>query len=534
VRNYLELVNLRLSGLGFDTSISYPGRSLDPNLTLLRGWPAPMRVQSNGSVMGPFPVWFSLLSWLPYTLFGLRGLLLLPLLGGVASAVLAGLLAERWVAGRGWLAVLLTALATPVFFYSEVFWEHTPALAAVLGGLVLMMYFEPAGFAPGLCLIAVGALPRREMLIAQVCGLGWTTYRLALSRTAGLARTALNAMLGAGLIALAQLPWRQSSEAPLQELANASQRSASSLTSPDQGWLSGPIRLGDQIVAGVFNNDSNSALVGQPWSALTVLACLLAVLAMTLHGHWKWLAVALSAITVALPAGVNAFSEMDIVATHGLVVSAPMLLAAVALLRVRAHAGSGLLLTSAILFAAAQTYLLRGGLEWGPRMALLVYPIAAVLIATCPAPRGGLSRASAAFALVLLVGLSVATEARGLGQLRSKLAYLSAWSEALIGLPQSVVLTDIWWLPLVTAPAYYHHQFFFAHEEMVQPLYQQPSVRSGQQQVLWFGGPEVPAWLGPYFEPISGRNAGGQALWIVALRPRAVLTPAPIAAHTTA
>jgi len=48
-----------------------------------------------------FPVWFSALSWVPFQLFGFEGCSLLPILGSIATAGSAGLLAEHFRAGRG-------------------------------------------------------------------------------------------------------------------------------------------------------------------------------------------------------------------------------------------------------------------------------------------------------------------------------------------------------------------------------------------------------------------------------------------------
>jgi len=78
-----------------------------------------------------------------HELGGLRGILLLPMLGGCLSALAARALARR-IAARdrdraGWVTFWAVSLATPVVVYSLDFWEHTLGLAAMLWGVVALL-----------------------------------------------------------------------------------------------------------------------------------------------------------------------------------------------------------------------------------------------------------------------------------------------------------------------------------------------------------------------------------------------------------
>ncbi len=73
-----------------------------------------------------------------YELAGLRGILLLPMLGGVATAAAARALSRR-LGGRGDLAFWTIGLATPVVVYALDFWEHTLGLALMAWGTVLLL-----------------------------------------------------------------------------------------------------------------------------------------------------------------------------------------------------------------------------------------------------------------------------------------------------------------------------------------------------------------------------------------------------------
>jgi hypothetical protein len=77
-----------------------------------------------------------------YDLGGLRGILLLPMLGGCLCALAARALARRLAAHDreriGWVAFWAVGLATPVAVYSLDFWEHTLGLAAMLWAVVAL------------------------------------------------------------------------------------------------------------------------------------------------------------------------------------------------------------------------------------------------------------------------------------------------------------------------------------------------------------------------------------------------------------
>ena len=110
-----------------DFSIPWPGRELDAELRY-NPLPAPFGYVLKGKLYGTFSAPFVLLSAGAHSLFGRHGLFMLPLVGGLLTLVgvwrLAGLLPGA--PGGRLVAVLITALGTPLLFYSVTFWEHTP------------------------------------------------------------------------------------------------------------------------------------------------------------------------------------------------------------------------------------------------------------------------------------------------------------------------------------------------------------------------------------------------------------------------
>jgi hypothetical protein len=75
-----------------------------------------------------------------YRLGGYRAALLLPMLGGVATAFVARGLARRVRPGTdGWLAFWLVGLASPITIYALDFWEHTLGVACMAGAVLALL-----------------------------------------------------------------------------------------------------------------------------------------------------------------------------------------------------------------------------------------------------------------------------------------------------------------------------------------------------------------------------------------------------------
>lgn len=73
-----------------------------------------------------------------YELGGIQAALLLPMLGGVLSALAARALARRLGGGSGWPTFWAIGLATPVAIYALDFWEHSVGLALTLWAVVFL------------------------------------------------------------------------------------------------------------------------------------------------------------------------------------------------------------------------------------------------------------------------------------------------------------------------------------------------------------------------------------------------------------
>jgi hypothetical protein len=112
-----------------------------------------------------------------YELGGLRALLLLPMVGGVLTALAARALARRLRGGDGWWAFWAIGLATPIVVYALDFWEHALGVAAMVWAFVLVhdVVDRRAGWRGAVAagaLFGLAATMRTEALVYALVGVG--------------------------------------------------------------------------------------------------------------------------------------------------------------------------------------------------------------------------------------------------------------------------------------------------------------------------------------------------------------------------
>lgn len=148
-----------------DASIDWPGASIDPDFRFVPIRP-PFGYVHEAKLFIQYSPIFALLSVLPYRAFGMAGLYILPLIGGILTVEAVRRLSVLLVCGNSassagdttdeslakyaaLFGALVAGLATPVMFYSSVFWEHTISIAFVSWAAVLMVKrFLGAGKGP--------------------------------------------------------------------------------------------------------------------------------------------------------------------------------------------------------------------------------------------------------------------------------------------------------------------------------------------------------------------------------------------------
>ena len=141
--------------------IVYSGVDTDPEFVFYpKGYPlAHIYPQKSDrcNVRYNWPIWFPLISYIPYFLAGIRGLYLIPLISGLGIVFISGRIAHRIHPKVAPLTILVVGLASPIIFYSVLFWEHT--FTVLLGLLAFYLAFRLLEHPhPRLNILAIGVL----------------------------------------------------------------------------------------------------------------------------------------------------------------------------------------------------------------------------------------------------------------------------------------------------------------------------------------------------------------------------------------
>ncbi|MCP5044210.1 MAG: hypothetical protein GY944_24540 [bacterium] len=521
----LKFIQVRAIAEGGQLALDWPGRLLDPNLDfgpLRRGFYA-LRADELHSAYSPV---FPLLAAPFYKLLGARGLAVLPLLGALAILPAVWKLAALMASDPGRrrktqiASVLVTAFATPLWFYALVFWEHTPAVAlagwcvlacvryldapdvrgaATVGALAaLPIYFRPENYLFALVVLGFAAWPRRRcigevLVLGGACVLAllplWTFHTLALGHPLGLHVT--------------NQPW---SDVPFaQYLAER----------------------GQVLSRLLFNLHGTTVL------SLGVGAFFYVVLLAGLRMRADRLrtavpaAAALALVTglVVMEGYLAAPRPMNwMIAANGLFAASPVLVFAflkpgeTARSAVRARwIVLGIVLAFVGVYAVFIPEVNSRGIHWGNRFFLCVYPLLAVLaVATLvswweqSAPRS--------MAVVLIAGALVSTvglQLYSLVMLHDRKAFVAELNERVRASEAEIVVTDLWFVPIDLPSVFFERPVFFAPPARRARLLHH-AQRSGVTSVLAVdstGGQQAPpavpvvsdGWL--QFSPVVLREA---------------------------
>ncbi len=120
-------------------SIAYPAASVDRGFEFFPT-DAGRFQRKNGSCYSIAPFYFPWISAYLLRLFGFGGLRIIPFVSGVTLLLLVPRIMKRLKLSCSIpAAILFTALGTPIFFYSVVFWEHTLAVLLSTAAIVLIL-----------------------------------------------------------------------------------------------------------------------------------------------------------------------------------------------------------------------------------------------------------------------------------------------------------------------------------------------------------------------------------------------------------
>lgn len=459
---YIHLQSIIASG-DPGTPLLYPGRYLDQNLQFV---PLYFWSLQNDQVYSWWPVGFQLITMPFYLLFGWFGLYLLPALAGAVSALFAGLLVRHLQPQSPWLtvlAVIITGLATPVAFYSTLFWEHTLSVACFLGGILLILHAWKTGssrwiIAAGISLALATYL--RTDTATMIVGIGlvllvfyWRWFIL----------------LGASYI-FTCLFWLLSNWLLMGHLLA-------------RYWLPGDVSMGTSplfrgfyeagiwfIPYALFNSPRIAAF--QLDAATLTLATLITVLALAAPflGRFKGLSL-VAYLGLAAVCGWVLFKPDGYRSIHGFVLIAPQIVFAAWLYYSpsvwRKSPLPALLLGLSLSYAlayVAKAWVAAGGLQWGPRYMLAFYPLlvaasVAGLAAAWPSLRRPMRLSLLAlFALCVLLGLGY--QVRGAYAALETKRYYQQTEQTIHQLHTEKIVTSCPWLGMVMPDLYLNGSVF--------------------------------------------------------------------------
>ena len=463
---FLYIQNIEATG-STDIQLSYPGRELDPDLQHV---PLYFWHREGDEVQTWWPVGFSLLTFPFYYLLDWAGLFVLPIVSGGLIGVQVGLLVHYlYPANRAYAvgAALITGLATPVFFYSTVFWEHSPSVALFLGAICALAAAErqPARKWLILCgvLASLATFVRLEQLFVSA---GLIAFLL-------LRRWRWSLWVGIPFVATTML-WLAANYWIMGNILATQWGPGNSRLNLATGLFWGVRDAGIWFVPYIlFNAPMIIAFALDKWILALGTFCTLLCCVLPFKRAWhKFLVIPYAGLL--LLCSWVLFQPYGYRSIHGFVLIAPHTVFAVWLFRgrwldknacqeVRSSLLPGVLLTGICIFAlnyVTRSWVGAGGQQWGPRYMTILYPML-VIMSVC-----GLAHLRTilprlipiSYVVLLLVGIGF--QIRGQQVILQTTGNYAATQQALTQMDQSPILTECTWLPMVIPELYWEGRIF--------------------------------------------------------------------------
>lgn len=465
---YIYLENVLRTG-DVRAPLIYPARAVDPQAAAI---PLFYVVRDGDELYSWWPVAFPLLTLPGYVALGWFGLYLLPAAAGAAVVALSTLIVAELVPASRWappLTGLGLALTTPVLYYSATYWEHTLcAFGLLLGAWVLVRsntrHLWPWRVAAALGVSLAVWLRVDQALVWAGLLVGWG---MAVRGTTDRRQPSAHGLWLAGLSALAMGPWLifnlWAMGAPFTRQAEALGERGWFQGFAEAGWqfLAYPLIASPRVLAWTPSDLVLSAgLIGLVLSLCAALdlgrSSFVARLPLVGYG----LLAVLSARVLFEPEGYRSIHSLVLIAP--LVALAPWAVSADEA-RIRQWGLMALGAVGAYLLAYyGRGWIAAGGLQWGPRYMLSLYPLLVIagavgLARLWPAaPRDMRAGLLVSVALFALLGLGY--QLRGLAASAYTLDGFSRASRTLsTDLPAgSLITTPCTWYAMVVPDWYWN------------------------------------------------------------------------------
>lgn len=462
----LQIMNLDLEGPRLSYNIAYSGQDFDPELRffqpqLTHGL---LSVREGSLYFLRIPI-FPLLVKPFFYFFGVYGLYLLPILGGMVT--IAYTLKLNRQNKNNFLIWVIIAIGSPLLIYAIIFWEHTLATGIALLAVWLAISTGPidrnaarskklrwllAGF-----LLGASIYLRLENILFALGFL--ISYSIVYSEKRW-------GPIWVGiLILLIFLPYL-----PIHWLMfnQGFPENARYLFYPfyylnHAGWRVIP----DLLVGPNLEGEFDPGLAGYLWALLVVGVIICSIIyrksgkIFFIQQFCLWLSTLIAAYFLLTPVHYRS--------AHGLIFTTPWVLLGLSkapeILR-RGDRNIKLLTLACVLGLMGYGIAIlglrasspQGGLEWGARFAFSFFPILAIMTVWEPTSR--IRSINHSLLLVTMILLGVGFQARGILVLRHDKQINAEINHRLLKSVEENVVSDLWWLPFNAAPIYYQKAFF--------------------------------------------------------------------------
>jgi len=464
----LQLINIRIVDGIFYSNIIYTGQEIDHALhfAIASQNDGILRIVDNHLVLQRLPI-FPLLTLPIYSWLGLSGLYIIPALSGAVITGLTLLLIRP--CNRRFMMWITIAFASPILIYSTLFWEHTLATTIAFAGMLLVFWKGS----------------RREMNLPLSIGV-WIISAILFGTAIFLRLEFIIFILAflASFLLVMKRNWREilfislmlaivlilfpiihkiifngeilPSNAfylfryPLAYIKNAQ-------------WKSIPDLLIGPNVEGAITY----GWIGVLWSATSIIVVVLSFYSEKSRVAWIFRLIGLG-ISIII-ATYYLFTPAYYRSAHGLLFTTPWVIVGLyrsaEIWKENEWRPRIIVLTIALglLGYALGILALRassphGGLEWGARFAMPFFPLLALITAW----NWKRKRRIEIVAIIILIGLGIGFQARGINIIQRDKNIGHAINQTLLESQQENVLTDLWWLPHITAPIYPQKSVFVA------------------------------------------------------------------------
>ncbi|MDX1584802.1 MAG: hypothetical protein R3338_14480, partial [Thermoanaerobaculia bacterium] len=433
---------------GGEIWIDYPARPIDPSLHFFPRGGHHFLIE-RGKVASFYPTAYPAVAALLFPIFGLGTRIVLPLAGTLMLLSICVMISSRLELPRGPL-LWLVAFATPICFYSLVFWEHTLATALAMAALWLAWRSHPSAAVMAGILLAGSTVLREEGYLFAAALLVWILLEKRWLKMAAFL---------AGLISILAIHWYT-----LHSTHGSILGPHVSKYVDLEGGTAPATKLTDYLVY-LFQIDPDpivNALLVLPYVAALIMVPSVARDAGT--GRRKLfvsllLLVIASGVWIAFSALLDPHPDLGTLHRQGffpaLPLALPATLGAVTALRGsnRLGASAGLIFLIVVAITPFFLHTVDLGIIWGPRHFFHLFPLTIFLSVIgfrrlAPVDsRERKWRVAFTVAVAGLIAVSILIQLAGLRTLEQKRAGSADLVDTVRSLDEELIVTDVYWMP---------------------------------------------------------------------------------------